>query len=210
MKKSFLTPKDLEVNQTKSILLRFQEVENLDTLLEAVNSHHAPELQNESIPDELYKTTQIYDALILTFIIFGSGLCSLSYNKEFNEFFDFKNQIYLYINMGFSGVCCILMFLKQSLQLQIRKLRMLENKKASIFHARYFEPFLIQIFIILMHPYPFLTGIKFYVYQKDIHVNIYYSANDLLQLLNLIRLIYHFKTLLLFTKWNSSSAQRIW
>ena len=69
---------------------------------------------------------------------------------------------------------------------------------------------LVEIGLVSVHPYPFLVGRTYEVYNTALKDSVYYYVNDFLNLLAFFRLFYIITALLLVTEWMSDSARRVW
>ena len=149
---------------------------------------------------------------------------------EFNDQIGWKNHAFLYINMAITFLCCLFVYLRETIHLNLLKYRgLVDSKDSLITSGKHYK--VIQKWVILMiHPYPFLLGkiikleksrkrekieffgigYKFKMLNTVTDHVIHYNINDIFQLLSLLRLVFILNSLMVITQWKTSSAQRIW
>lgn len=111
--------------------------------------------------------------------------------------------------MVLSAVTCVFVIIKENIQLNLDKKRSKVPHFDTLFSSERLQNILIECFVILVHPYPFIVGKGVYVYNTQIQSDVYYSINDFLQWFAMIRILKAGIRLINLTLWKSSSAQRI-
>ena len=78
----------------------------------------------------------------------------------------FRASIYLYLNLVFTITCCFFIYMREKIKLELKKLAGILDKKASLTRPEYLKAMLLEWFVLCLHPYPFLVGIKIFRYNR--------------------------------------------
>jgi hypothetical protein len=122
----------------------------------------------------------------------------------------YYTHTYIYMNILFTFFAMIFVLLRELLNLKLLKIRGVVEMKATLCSAGRFKWLLFEWAILLIQPYPIFIGVKHYTYNELVGHVIHYHVNEYLQLISLARYFYLVPALLNFTRWRSSSADRIW
>lgn len=167
---------------------------------------------------DLYQKIQIYDVFQLVIGLIGTALCwksvsfllIIKYNLEYYETDLEMSKLFLNFNLVLTFLACLLEFFKVSNQLQLRQLSGNIGIKENVFSSGCWKKYIKTCAIFFIHPYPFLVGNKYFVFNRKIQKEIYYHYNDALSVLSLIKVVFLFKFTLDLTKWKSNRSSRIW
>ena len=182
----------------------------LEKLVKKVQIDDKEKDKDVRVTQELFQKTQLIDLLILMIISLGTALCTCSYSLEFEGMFGFKTQAFLLINMGFSVVCCLFVYLREKIYLRMSKNKGTAKATDDLTSTKRTAIIIFECSLIMIHPYPFFVGIKHVRYNEFAGQDIYYYVNDYFQLFSLLRFAYTLGSALNVTIWKSSSAYRVW
>lgn len=87
------------------------------------------------------------------------------------------------MNLVFTGTCCFFIYMREKNKLELRKLAGILDKKATLRRPEYLKTMIWEWFVLCLHPYPFLVGIKVWRYNRFLNQDIYYNMNDYFALL---------------------------
>jgi hypothetical protein len=107
-------------------------------------------------------------------------------------------------------LCWVFVFIKEILYLEILKERGFLSNTSGLVTSGRIGNALKECLILACHPYPFFIGIKFSFFNEAVQGQTHYNANDLMNVLNLVRLTYFLTSALLLTNWKTCSADRVW
>lgn len=158
----------------------------------------------------MFQKTQLIDLLILMLVSLGTALCTISYSLEFEGSFGFKTHAFLYINMSFSGVCCLFVVMRENLYLKMSKKSGRAKSSDNLTSTGRIKIVFLECALVMVHPYPFFVGWKSTMHNELVGQEIFYHVNDYFQLMSLIRFTYVLGSALNITDWKSRSSYRIW
>lgn len=172
-------------------------------------------MEDGSVTDNMARKTQIIDFFIVILIFIGNGLfyfevgAAQQYDYEFEDVYYHRSVVLLTFGMVLSGITCVFVIIKENIQLNLDKKRFKVPHFDTLLSSDRLQSILLECFVILVHPYPFVIGKGVYVYNTQIQSDVYYSVNDFLQWFAMIRILKAGIRLINLTLWKSSSAQRI-
>lgn len=158
----------------------------------------------------MFQKTQLIDLLILMLVTLGTALCTISYNLEFEGYYEFRTHAFLLINMSFSIVCCLFIVMRENLYLKMSKNSGRAKASDNLTSTGRIKIVVLECALIMVHPYPFFVGKQHEIFNGTVDQMIYYHVNDYFQLFSLVRFTYVLGSALNITDWKSRSAYRIW
>jgi len=142
-------------------------------------------------------------------VILGLALCTLSYHLEFENDYGFFCYSFLLINLGFSGVCCLFVIMRENLKLKMDQSRGRADQDDDLTTTGKIKVVIFECLFLMVIPYPFFIGLKNVYFDEMINQDIYYHLNDYLYLASLLRFLYFSKSFVNITIWKTRSASRI-
>lgn len=131
------------------------------------------------------------------------------YNYEFYNQKTDRARILLYLGLILSVITCIFVFVKETIQLKLDKRRFKVPHFENLITSGRIKWILVDWFIILLHPYPFLIHSGYSMYNSILQADIYYNINEFLQICAMVRIVKAGIKLINLTVWRSNSSQRI-
>ena len=146
-----------------------------------------------------------------TFImsLIGVGLSVLVYELEFNEVNYTAMGLMLWSSFIASLLLVAMTMFRYVLRLEFKKKRNTIPEKASLWSTGEWRFMIAECLIVFIHPSPFFLGIRFYTYTLYDNVEIYYHINDILGMIQFVRVFVIFRVILLNTYWYSNRSQRL-
>ena len=115
----------------------------------------------------------------------------------------------LWILLVLSIIASFFLVLKEKVEMEMDRIRMKISVYDGLFSTGRIWALGLEIFLVMLHPYPWLVGQGTTIPNPIIDLNIYYNINDFLNMLSLVRIIWIFPKMINFTVWRSNSSQRI-
>lgn len=157
----------------------------------------------------LYQKHQLLDFYSLVATLMSNFLALVQAGYEIQESNYSTSVALLTCSSCLELISSAITYLKATLILQQLKCNGLVSRSATLWSVGLFRDMCITWFILLMQPYPFLIGIRVYMYNDILKQEPYYHVNDFLQMMGIFRVILILKKSLALTSWRSNSSYRI-
>lgn len=158
----------------------------------------------------VYQNIQAYNTLTAFLIGVGTLICIFQYDHEYAEINPIQSWAYLSLVTFCTAVACFISYLKYKSK---TILGVLEGKfplDATLWETTLWKKLVFDWVFFLFQPYPFLIGIRVYVWNPPLQDYIYYHVNDFLHMLSILRVIYVAGRPFNLSSYMSSSSYRVW
>lgn len=174
-----------------------------------MDSKKEEDIEDGSWTDTQTRRVQIIDFFIIILTFIGNGLFFFEYNYEFARKNEERSVAILILTLVLSCIACFFLLAREKIQLKIDKKRLKVPAFETFFSSGRIWSLLLDCFLQLLHPYPFIVGEGAYIYNNIVDRQLHYHYNDFLQILAMIRLVKAGLKTINLTVWRSNSAQRI-
>ena len=131
------------------------------------------------------------------------------YSYEFHGVYYDRCNILIFMSLVMTLFAMYFILAKERIALNLDILRNNVSDTSTIFSSGRIYNILIFWLLQILQPYPYIIGYGFYMYSATLGSNVFYTYNDALQLLSMIRIFYALIKLINMTMWRSTSSQRI-
>ena len=140
------------------------------------------------------------------FSLLTSGIC---YSFEYSEDYDYRLYVLLSLCMGCSIVEATFYYVKLRLQVELMIHRKEAHHNSKIQHVYSLKDISLEFVFILLHPSPFLVGIKVWFYSEQINNMVFYHMNDLLCIVMSIKWAYITSLIIFRSEYANSRSNRV-
>ena len=140
------------------------------------------------------------------FSLLTSGIC---YNFEYFEKYEQRLYVLLTLCMFCSIIEAVFYIAKLRLQVELMVHRKEVHHNSKIQHVFSLKNVFLEFLFILLHPSPFLVGIKVWFYSEQINNMVFYHINDLLCIVMSIKWAYITSLIIFRSEYANSRSNRV-
>jgi len=183
--------------------------DDLKTLLMADDDENLNNLEDGRKSKLEFQKLQIIDTSTAIIAFIGAFITIMAYDLEFDQKDNDLLLILLWVVFVSTKVSIVLNVLKYLQELTYLKARNLISKKENLISSGAIWFILLETFVLLLQPYPFLHSIKINVYDSVEGVHYYYYVNDIFAILLMARVFLLCRILLNNSRYRSPRARRL-
>eukprot|EP01017_Pseudomicrothorax_dubius_P043011 TRINITY_DN7096_c0_g1_i9.p1 TRINITY_DN7096_c0_g1~~TRINITY_DN7096_c0_g1_i9.p1 ORF type:complete len:420 (-),score=80.24 TRINITY_DN7096_c0_g1_i9:81-1340(-) len=143
------------------------------------------------------------------FTILTLGISIFQYEIEFQDLNDAHQLALLWIIFICTCLLISITVIRYRTIVEFKKSRNLIHQKEGLRSTGLFKDMIFEILLTIPHPNPFLKGITFNMTALYVNIEYYHTLNELLNLLQIGRLIIILRVLLMFSYFYNTSSQRV-